>query len=401
MNLPGGNEPTDGDEVPVTEIAVTEVSDSVLAELSDIFGTKNPEPQKTGPAASQKPALVKKDNATPSDITPIDDGTTAALPVKEIDPTAPPRRIADFDSGEVVFADSTGMVPVDPLLRPLAGVADVINIFDDNDGAVVIDADEMDRVVIVDDDRPDPTFEERRRRRERRERLKRVKWLKLAGLVVGVIVFVMAVLASPIFAIRQVTFEGNVYTSQRTVSAVKEALKGASVFTVDTAKARTRLLKDPWVSDVRITTRFPGRALVEISERVPVVWYVGDDQKARMVDARGHVIDVLTGWPTKYLQVQGVGPSLPAGAVADDAYRAAAQLVLALPDEIRPKVKSLDLSAGGELSMVLKGSTVVRFGPPIDLQNKLVAVVVLLRRQDPATLAVVDVSTGEPTVQTR
>jgi cell division septal protein FtsQ len=231
--------------------------------------------------------------------------------------------------------------------------------------------------------------------------LKRVKWLKLAGVMVGVVVLVMAILSSPLFAIRHVDFEGTVYTSTKTLTAVKKSLKGASVFTVDTAKARSRILQDPWVADVRITTSFPGRALVEVSERVPVVWYVGDDQKARMVDARGHVIDVLTGWPTKYLQVQGVGPSLDAGAIADDAYRAAAQLVLALPDEIRPKVKSLDLSAGGELSMILKGNTVVRFGPPTDLQNKLVAVVVLLRRQDPATLAVVDVSTGEPTVQTR
>ncbi len=395
MNLPG-----DESKKPQEEISVTEVSESVLAELSDIFGTRAPEP------------------ASVPDPTPVDDGTTTATPVDDETPTSVvgaeghvsgdasretviTPRIADFESGEVVFADSTGMVPVDPLLRPLSGVADVINIFDDNDGAVVIDADEMDRVVIVDDDRPDPTFEERRRRRERRERLKRVKWLKLAGVVVGFFVFVMAVLASPIFAIRHVTFEGNVYTSTRTVAAVQKALKGASTFTVNTAKARTRLLKDPWVADVRITTSFPGRALVEISERVPVVWYVGDDQKARMVDARGHVIDVLTGWPTKYLQVQGVGPSLAAGAVADDVYRAAAQLVLALPDEIRPRVKSLDLSAGGELSMILKGNTVVRFGPPTDLQNKLVAVVVLLRRQDPATLAVVDVSTGEPTVQTR
>jgi cell division septal protein FtsQ len=152
---------------------------------------------------------------------------------------------------------------------------------------------------------------------------------------------------------------------------------------------------------VRITTHFPSKALVEIAERVPVVWYVGTDQKVRVVDARGRVIVVLDGWPTKYLQVEGTGPSLDAGAVADDAYRAAAQLVLALPDEIRPKVASLALSPGGELSMTLKSGTVVRFGQPADLQNKLVLVVVLLRRQDPATLAVVDVSTGTATVKIR
>ena len=394
MNLPG-----DDSKKPTEEVSVTEVSDSVLAELSVIFGTG-------------KPDAIQAESPTP-----VDDATTRALPTDDSTPTEmvvisdnnshdsleieSAEALNGFDSGEIIFADSSVGIPVDPLLRPLSGVADVINIFDDNDGAVVIDADLMDRVVIVDDDRPDPTFEERRRRRERRERLKRVKWLKLAGVMVGVVVLVMAILSSPLFAIRHVDFEGTVYTSTKTLTAVKKSLKGASVFTVDTAKARSRLLADPWVADVRITTSFPGRALVEVSERVPVVWYVGDDQKARMVDARGHVIDVLSGWPTKYLQVQGVGPSLDAGAIADDAYRAAAQLVLALPDEIRPKVKSLDLSAGGELSMILKGNTVVRFGPPTDLQNKLVAVVVLLRRQDPATLAVVDVSTGEPTVQTR
>jgi hypothetical protein len=173
------------------------------------------------------------------------------------------------------------------------------------------------------------------------------------------------------------------------------------VFTADTRAAREKVLEDPWVSEVRITTDFPGSALVEVAERVPVVWYVGEDQKARMIDARGFIIAVLEGWPTKYLQVTGTGASLDAGSFADDVYRAAAQLVLALPDEIRGRVKSLELAGGGELSMILKEGTIVRFGPPTDLQNKLVAVVVLFRRQDPATLVVVDVSTGNPTVQVK
>jgi cell division protein FtsQ len=271
----------------------------------------------------------------------------------------------------------------------------------DDGGTVVIDADSMDRVVIVDDDRPDPTFEERQRRHKRRERLRRVKWVKLAGVVVVASVVVAGVLASPLFAIRSVTFEGVVYTSKETVAKVTDSIQGSSIFTVDTAKAREQLLDDPWVAEVRITTDFPGKALVEVAERVPVVWYVADDQKARVVDDRGHVVAVLTGWPTKYLRVIGTGPALEAGAIADDVYRAAAQLVLALPDEIRTKVKALELTGGGELSMILKSGTVVRFGPPTDLQDKLIAIVVLFRRQDPATLAVVDVSTGDPTVQLR
>lgn len=374
------------DSKPSGEFVVSEVSNEVLDELSQLFGSDST------PSVSQAPESPDDDNVdTTTMLTSSGDVTAAGVEDESVSAV-----IEIVDESLDVSSPTPG--PADPLIIEMRG--DVFTGDDDAEAFVVI-SDSLDHVVIVDDDRPDPTFEDRRRKQERRERLQRVKWLKLAGVVVGAIVVVMAILASPLFAIRSVTLEGNVYTSKEAVEQVRDLLKGASVFTVDTGKARTILLDDPWVSDVRITTHFPSKALVEIAERVPVVWYVGTDQKVRVVDARGRVIVVLDGWPTKYLQVEGTGPSLDAGAVADDAYRAAAQLVLALPDEIRPKVASLALSPGGELSMTLKSGTVVRFGQPADLQNKLVLVVVLLRRQDPATLAVVDVSTGTATVKIR
>ena len=365
----------------VEEISVTEVSDQVLQELSGLFGGGEPE------TSAQPDEVVEPADVTVTDVLDLVDVVSENdTPHGNELPEAEYVVIVD-PSAEEIFQPK----PIDPLLNGMAEDA----------GTLVVIGDDLDRVVIVDDDRPDSTFEERQRRSRRRERLQKVKWLKLVGAIVACVVVVIALLASPIFAIRSVTVEGNVYTSEKVLVAVTKTLKGASVFTVNTGKARELLLADSWVSDVRITTRFPGKALVEIAERVPIIWYVGDDQRARIVDARGRVIAVLAGWPTKYLRVAGVGPSLEAGAVADDVYRAAAQLVLALPEELRPLVKSLEVSAGGELAMTLAGGTLVRFGPPNDLQDKLVAVVVLLRRQSPSTLAIIDVSTGEPTVQIR
>ena len=365
----------------IEEISVTEVSDQVLQELSGLFSNREPE------TVTEPDAVVEPIDITVTDVIDLvnvvaENDTPHDIDLPEDDYVV----IVDPSVDEILRSE-----PIDPLLNGMA----------EDTGTLVVIDDDLDRVVIVDDDRPDSTFEERQRRSRRRERLQKVKWLKLAGAIVASVVVVIALLASPIFAIRSVTVEGNVYTSNEVLAGVTKTLKGASVFTVNTGRARELLLADPWVSDVRITTRFPGKALVEIAERVPIIWYVGDDQKARIVDARGHVIAVLAGWPTKYLRVAGVGPSLEAGAVADDVYRAAGQLVLALPDELRPLVKSLEVSAGGELEMTLAGGTLVRFGPPNDLQSKLVAVVVLLRRQNPSTLAVIDVSTGEPTVQIR
>jgi cell division protein FtsQ len=377
MTEPENSSPKDR----VEEISVTEVSDQVLQELSGLFGSRESE------TVTESVEVVEVNDITITDVVDladvvIEDNTPQETEIPEVETIV----INDPSVEEFQRVE-----PIDPLLNGMA----------DDAGTLVVIDDDLDRVVIVDDDRPDSTFEERQRRSRRRERLQKVKWLKLAGAIAASVVVVIALLASPIFAIRSVTVEGNVYTSKDVLAAVTKTLKGASVFTVDTQRARELLLEDSWVSDVRITTRFPGKALVEIAERVPIVWYVGDDQKARIVDARGRIIAVLDGWPTKYLRVVGVGPSLEAGATADDVYRAAAQLVLALPDELRPLVKSLEVSPGGELSMTLKGGTLVRFGPPNDLQNKLVAVVVLLRRQNPSTLAVIDVSTGDPTVQIR
>ena len=377
MTEPENSNPKDR----VEEISVTEVSDQVLQELSGLFGSREPE------TVTESVEVVEVSDITITDVVDladvvIEDNTPQETEIPEVETVV----ITDPSIEEFQRIE-----PIDPLLNGMA----------DDAGTLVVIDDDLDRVVIVDDDRPDSTFEERQRRSRRRVRLQKVKWLKLAGAIAASVVVVIALLASPIFAIRSVTVEGNVYTSKDVLAAVTKTLKGASVFTVDTQRARELLLEDSWVSDVRITTRFPGKALVEIAERVPIVWYVGDDQKARIVDARGRIIAVLDGWPTKYLRVVGVGPSLEAGATADDVYRAAAQLVLALPDELRPLVKSLEVSPGGELAMTLKGGTLVRFGPPNDLQNKLVAVVVLLRRQNPSTLAVIDVSTGDPTVQIR
>jgi cell division protein FtsQ len=377
MTEPENSHPKDR----VEELSVTEVSDQVLQELSGLFGARESE------TITESEDVIELNDMTITDVVDLADVVTKDETPQELDR----EEVETIVINDVSIDASPRVEPIDPLLNGMA----------DDAGTLVVIDDDLDRVVIVDDDRPDSTFEERQRRSRRRERLQKVKWLKLAGAVAASVVVVIALLASPIFAIRSVTVEGNVYTSKEVLTAVTKTLKGASVFTVDTQRARELLLEDSWVSDVRITTRFPGKALVEIAERVPIIWYVGDDQKARIVDARGRIIAVLDGWPTKYLRVTGVGPSLEAGATADDVYRAAAQLVLALPDELRPLVKSLEVSPGGELAMTLKGGTLVRFGPPNDLQDKLVAVVVLLRRQNPSTLAVIDVSTGDPTVQVR
>ena len=86
-------------------------------------------------------------------------------------------------------------------------------------------------------------------------------------------------------------------------------------------------------------------------------------------------------------------------AVASIEYRAAAQLATSIPDELAPLVVSLGVAGPNQLTMTLTTGTIINFGPPVDIRNKLISVVVLLRRQNPEQIISIDVSSGTPVVK--
>lgn len=271
------------------------------------------------------------------------------------------------------------------------------------------------RVIITDESVGEDgelvsTFVDLAARNDWRSRLRRLIWRRrttnrrktavyLTAGVLGAISIVLIVLASPIVAVSRVEIEGITYADRALVDSVAESMKGTSVLTVDTDSAQRRLESDPWIAAVRIKTYLPNRVVIEIRERQPAAWFVGVDNRARVIDLDGRVLAVVEGRPTEYLWVEGTGPNLVAGSIADPSYRAAAQLALSLPAELAPIVERLGVSGTGEVTMTLTTGTLINFGQPVDMRNKLVNVVVLVRRQDPNKILSIDVSGGTPVVQ--
>jgi cell division protein FtsQ len=221
-----------------------------------------------------------------------------------------------------------------------------------------------------------------------------------SGGVVALVLATMLVLASPLVAVERVDVEGATYADAALIESVAESMKGISVLTVDTQSAKRRLEGDPWIASARISTFLPDRVLIEVEERRPAAWFLGVDNRARVIDVEGRVLAVVDGRPTEYMWIDGVGPNLVAGSIADPAYRAAAQLAKSLPAEIEPLVDHLGVTATSDVTMTLTTGTIINFGQPVDMRNKLVSVVVLLRRQDPNEIIAIDVSGGTPVVQT-
>jgi len=381
------NETTDG-TIPVSvlngevvRIIDSDVSDEVLEELRDAFGR----------------------DATIVPITSATGNQTSPTLAPSNKPVQPAERVVIVDDDLRIVTDDD--FPADTMSQSVhrAPTSTRIAIFDDEslpgssddsaDGAVIIDGTAWTELSfarrVINGTKQLFTMRGVNRRKQ---------LLIVGSSLVASVVFVLIVLASPLVAVRNIDVEGAKYANATLIETVSKSLRGKSVLTVDTNAAQKLLETDPWIESVRIKTYLPSRAVIEINERVPVAWFLGVDNQGRVIDQDGRVLAVVNGRPTEYMLIDGIGPNLIAGAMASESYKAAAQLAMSLPDEIRPVVKNMGVNGPNQVTMTLLTGAVVKFGEPVDLRNKLVNVVVILRRQDINQIAGIDVSSGTPVV---
>ncbi|MGA1365530.1 MAG: UDP-N-acetylmuramate dehydrogenase [Ilumatobacteraceae bacterium] len=356
--------------IPVPSFS-EQLSDEVLAELKDAFDGD------ATPSANLRVVLPDdpdKSEQTSRDQTRYKSSTTnTSLTLKT-------------NNGRIVIVDEDLRLPVDSD-HPIDEMTSSVNIAPTSDPSNII---------------RDSRIDDRRKNVIEKLASNRRRLLTAAGSVIGVVALVLIVLASPIIGVRKIEIEGARYVSADLLIAVEKSLDGKSILTIDTRAAERRLEGDPWVESVRIRSFFPSRLVIEIVERKPVAFYIGVDNRSRVVDSQGRVLAVETGQPTQYLQITGVGPNLAPGASAGTVYKAAAQLAAGLPDELSERVLNVGVGGPNQLIMTLRTGTLINFGPPVDLQNKLISLLVLLRRQDAKQILSIDLTDPRtPTVKSK
>jgi cell division protein FtsQ len=91
------------------------------------------------------------------------------------------------------------------------------------------------------------------------------------------------------FAVSHITLQGNERTSPDAIYAALGIRQGQSIFTVDPAAARARLMQLPWVAEAEVRRQFPDAISVVIVERHPfALWKNGKNTK--VIERSGAVI---------------------------------------------------------------------------------------------------------------
>ena len=338
--------------------------DEAVVELSELFAD-------TG-------AITRPDD-TPS---VADTSQTPAGEVVDISTAIQARELQQAAAGEPVVIDDAQHLLPHERSEASTGVSGAVSTFVNT--AALGD-------VIVDD------------RIGRRTWWKRVPRLRVSplvgfGVLIAVFSLTLVILASPLFAVRRIDVTGVTYSDPALLSNVGDSLRGASVFTADLQGAQRRLEGDPWVRQARLNWYLPNRVVIEIEERRAVAWFVGVDNRARVLDIDGRVLEVLDGQPTQFMKIEGVGPNLPPGTVTTLVYQAAAQLANSLPADLLPQVRHVFVDGPEALGITLKKGTIITLGAPVDVRNKLTQVMVLLTQQDVSFIAAIDVSSGQPVI---
>ena len=233
----------------------------------------------------------------------------------------------------------------------------------------------------------------------RAEGRRRLRWVLLGLVAVAVPVGTLAVLASPLFDVDEVSVQGATYTDPALLQAVSDEMLGDPVLLIDTQEMERRLQADPWVERVHVETDFPHRVVIDIRERKPVASFQGGDGRFRIIDYQGRVLDVIDGIPIDYMLITGEHPDTARGQFAGAPYSAAAELVLWLPAEIRAITKSVALNAAtGALALQLINGTdagaIAQLGDASHMDQKLARLLSQVRKSL-AGICEVDVSTAE------
>jgi len=294
------------------------------------------------------------------------------------------------------------------------------NKFDDSEALVTakkvpqtkVDSSGKKRVVISDDsevidrkssrnpsDNGASRFRLRRIAVRREEGRRRLRWFTVLGLGIAGIILVLLLLTSPLLSVRKVEVEGVVYANPELVASIVDSIDGEPILTVDLDAAEEKLLMIPWVRQARVSMHLPSRVTIEVVERTPIAFFRSVDGFNRVIDRDGRVLDVIEGDPVDFTPIIGTGPNLSAGQNTEQPFLGAAELINALPSELRSRLLTVTVSPEGEVSLALTNDVEVLFGRPDDFQAKLVGVVNEIKRQGSRRYAIIDVSSGQPSVR--
>lgn len=107
-----------------------------------------------------------------------------------------------------------------------------------------------------------------KKERVAKRKLRRVKALTVLAIIAILGILVIFALKAPVFNVTEVEVSGNHYYSDDEIINMADCSEDVNIFTgIDPGDIRDRLMKDPYMSQVKVKRKLPGTIEISINER--------------------------------------------------------------------------------------------------------------------------------------
>lgn len=248
----------------------------------------------------------------------------------------------------------------------------------------------------------DPRIRARRIEVARDTGRRRLRRLAAVVAAMGAVAVGWGLTQSPLLDVDAVAVEGAARTGERAVVDATGIVAGTPMVGLDLAAAERAVATLPWVAEVSVRRSWPGTVRVALEEWAPAgALPVPDGADVWMlVSAGGHLLERVVELPAGVLVVEGLGRPGEPGTLLPTA-EAPLRVATAVPEVLTPRLRAVRVARSGELEVVVAaddgaveaGGTevVARLGPPVDLEEKLVALATVVDHADLGGSPLIDV----------
>jgi cell division protein FtsQ len=231
------------------------------------------------------------------------------------------------------------------------------------------------------------------RRFTQRTRRRRMAWLISGASVAALVVVVLLAAYSPLLAVRTVAVEGVSRLDPATVTTALDDQLGRPLALVDYGAIERDLAQFPYIESYSVEARPPDTLAVRIVERRPVA-QLQTDAGFDLIDAAGVTVqespERIAGFPVLDLTGTEIG---------SPGFRAAAAVLMSLPDALIAQVDRISGTTPDSVTMVFTGAGQrVVWGDADDSELKARILERLIATQDPSLPVEYDVSSPQSPV---
>ena len=196
--------------------------------------------------------------------------------------------------------------------------------------------------------------------------------LSIVVLVALALIAAAVVYFVPVLKVQKFEVTGMEQTKQEEVDAALADLQGTNLLRVDTAAAAQKLVGLPWVAQATVDRSLPDTVSVTLTEHKARMFF-RQGSETNLVNEQGAVF--LVGPPPKgTAELQAKDPK-------PETVKAALDVVNALTDPLRAKVKKVEAKGPREIILQLVDGRTVTFGSTDNLSDKVLAMETVLKRE--------------------